>query len=291
MRAADGVRARLVDAQGDLGQVRRDDHARSDAEVARDRARGVRADERRAVLRAALLRGAGEGAAALGVRAGRGARGRGEDGECHGHPGRPADELEHPAWHIQARSAPRARVTARAASMHRFEPAQPSAKLQASPLQHSCHHLERAGLGQRLVEVAALGRLHARRAARLARALADEPVRVLDEHVEVAKALQRDPDAARVPVVDEDRRAARSAGGSSSTGRRCPSGRTWPAAAARRSACARRRAARRAGPRAGTPRGGPRPSSYHSACVVNECGGRSTPLRSMTSWSGRRLRW
>src|SRR6478672_3337705 len=76
-----------------------------------------------------------------------------------------------------------------------------------SELQHPCHHLGGAALRQRLVEVAALGRLHARRAARLARALADEAVGVADERVEVAKALQRDPDAPRVPVVDEDRRA------------------------------------------------------------------------------------
>ena len=42
----------------------------------------------------------------------------------------------------------------------------------------------------------------------LARALAHEPVRVADEHVEVLEALARDPDAAGVAVVDEDRRPA-----------------------------------------------------------------------------------
>ena len=88
--------------------------------------------------------------------------------------------------------------------------------------------------------------------------------------LEAAEALPRDPDAAGVAVVDEDRRAARSAGGRSSTGRRCPSGRTSPAAAAPRSARARRRAASRAGRSSGKlARAGRRRSSYQSACVVN----------------------
>src|SRR5215213_3865069 len=73
-------------------------------------------------------------------------------------------------------------------------------------LEHPRHDLERPRLVERLVEVAALRRLHARRAARLARALADEPVRVADERVEADEPLARDPDPAGVTVVDEDRR-------------------------------------------------------------------------------------
>ena len=52
------------------------------------------------------------------------------------------------------------------------------------------------------------GRLHAGRAALLARALADQPVGVVDERVEGEEAAAGDPDPARVPVVDEDRRDA-----------------------------------------------------------------------------------
>ena len=66
----------------------------------------------------------------------------------------------------------------------------------------------RPALRQRLVEVAALRRLHARRAARAARALADQALRVADQALELVVAAARDPDAARVPVVDEDRRPA-----------------------------------------------------------------------------------
>ena len=163
--------------------------------------------------------------------------------------------------------------------MHSFEAAQPSANLHKPhrcsirPITSSAPALDSGSL-----RLPHFGDCTHDGQPDLARALADQPVRVLDEHVEAAKALQRDPDAAGVPVVDEDRRARRSAGGSWSTGRRCPSGRTWPAAAARRSGCARRRAARRAAPRAGTRRGRSSPSSYHSACVVNECGGRSSAV-------------
>ena len=63
--------------------------------------------------------------------------------------------------------------------------------------EHPAHQLRRAELRQRLVEVAALGRLHARRAALLARALADQPVRVVDQRVEREEAAARDPDPAR----------------------------------------------------------------------------------------------
>src|SRR3954465_7948475 len=77
-----------------------------------------------------------------------------------------------------------------------------------SALEHPRHHLERARLLERLVEVAALRRLHARRAARLARALADQSVRVADERLEAQEPLPGDPDPAGVAVVDEDRRPA-----------------------------------------------------------------------------------
>src|SRR4051794_41398085 len=74
--------------------------------------------------------------------------------------------------------------------------------------EHAAHELDAAGLGQRLVEVAALRRLHAGRAALLARALADEAVRVVDQRLEGEVAAPGDADPAPVPVVDEDRRPA-----------------------------------------------------------------------------------
>ena len=70
--------------------------------------------------------------------------------------------------------------------------------------------------------------------------------RVGDPALELLEAALGDADAARVAVVDEDRRAERSAGAGWSRGRRCPSGRTSPRAAASRSARARRRGACRA---------------------------------------------
>src|SRR3954452_22625420 len=65
---------------------------------------------------------------------------------------------------------------------------------------HALQELERAGLGQRFVEVAALGRLDARRAAGAARALADEPARVPAQLFEAREALTGDPHPARVSV-------------------------------------------------------------------------------------------
>src|SRR3954447_8927888 len=75
--------------------------------------------------------------------------------------------------------------------------------------EHAAHQLRAAELGQHLVEVAALGRLDAGGAARLAGALADEPVRVVDERLEGEEPAPRDADPARMAVVDEDGRAAR----------------------------------------------------------------------------------
>ena len=63
-------------------------------------------------------------------------------------------------------------------------------------------------LRERLVEVAALRRLHARGAAVAAAALADQAVRVGDELLEAREGDARDADAAGVAVVDEDRRPA-----------------------------------------------------------------------------------
>ena len=132
-----------------------------------------------------------------------------------------------------------------------------------------------AGLRQRLVEVAALGRLHARRAAALARALADEPVGVADERLERVVAAAGDPDPAGVPVVDEDRRAA---------GLRVGVGREAadvPAVAHRQQRQhgdlrvlggvqrAEQRVERQRSRRSSS-------SSYQSACVANEVCGRSS---------------
>ena len=77
----------------------------------------------------------------------------------------------------------------------------------------------------------------------LARAAVEHARRVGDPALELLEAALGDADAAGVAVVDEDRRRARVAGGGSSRGRRCPSGRTSPRAAAARSSRARRRGA------------------------------------------------
>ncbi len=63
------------------------------------------------------------------------------------------------------------------------------------------------GLVEGLVAVPAFGRLDARGAAQFARAVADDPRRGLQEELEPLVALAAQPHAARVPVVDEDRRA------------------------------------------------------------------------------------
>src|SRR4051795_2920108 len=68
------------------------------------------------------------------------------------------------------------------------------------PREHPAHHLERARLVERLGEVAALRRLHARRAARLARALGDKRVRIAHERLEAQEPLARDADPAGMAV-------------------------------------------------------------------------------------------
>src|SRR4051812_45367302 len=91
----------------------------------------------------------------------------------------------------------------------RFRPAkfsQSCRTLQESVAQHARHDLQRARLGERLVEVAALRRLHAGGAAALARAVSDEAMRVLDELLEDGESAAGDPHSAGVAVIDEDRR-------------------------------------------------------------------------------------
>src|SRR4051812_42361956 len=77
------------------------------------------------------------------------------------------------AWNVPIRPAPT--TSARIPAMLRASVGR----------QHPAHQLVGAVLGERLVEVPALRRLDAGRAAVLARALPDEPVRVGDELLEV----------------------------------------------------------------------------------------------------------
>src|ERR671930_202496 len=60
-----------------------------------------------------------------------------------------------------------------------------------------------------LVQVPALGALHARGAAARARAAGEEVQRVLRPTLETLEAARRDPDPSCMAVVDEDRRASR----------------------------------------------------------------------------------
>ena len=121
-----------------------------------------------------------------------------------------------------------------------------------------------------------------------ARALGDQPQRVLAQLLEAGEGGPRDPDPAGVPVVDEDRRRRRSGGGSWWTARRCPSGRTSRSAAAPRSGRARSRAARRAAPRGRrvVRRAPEASSSNHSAWVAKLTGGRSSATRSTRGMVG-----
>src|SRR5665213_2468500 len=74
---------------------------------------------------------------------------------------------------------------------------------------HAVQHGQRARLVEPFVEVAALGALDAGGAAALARAPLEHADGVGDPALELVEATLRDPDTARVPVVDEDRRLAR----------------------------------------------------------------------------------
>src|SRR5690242_15117614 len=76
----------------------------------------------------------------------------------------------------------------------------------SSAPEHRSHQLDRSGLVEVVVEVAALRALHARGAAFLAWALGNEPLGVGDETLELVEPAARDPDPPGVAVVDEDRR-------------------------------------------------------------------------------------
>src|SRR3954468_3190974 len=82
-------------------------------------------------------------------------------------------------------------------------------KTEASQLSpHQAHQLQRAGLVQRFVEVAALGALDAGGAAGFAGALGDQALGVAEQALELVVTALGDPDPAGVAVVDEDRRTA-----------------------------------------------------------------------------------
>ena len=72
--------------------------------------------------------------------------------------------------------------------------------------EHPPHQLQRPALVEGLVEVAALRALHAGGAAVVAGALADQPLGVAEQALELLVAAPGDPDPAGVAVVDEDRR-------------------------------------------------------------------------------------
>src|ERR1019366_4282981 len=78
----------------------------------------------------------------------------------------------------------------------------------AGALEQQREQRQRPGLRQGLVEVAALGGLHAGGAAARAGALGDQAVGVPAELLETRECGARYPDPARVAVVDEDRRPA-----------------------------------------------------------------------------------
>ena len=128
--------------------------------------------------------------------------------------------------------APATRAPARAgASPGRLAPRSQRRLTRAAGTACGAHHRPQeprgGGLVERLVEVAALRRLHAGRAAALA-ACTRPRSRAASATRSSKRSTPRrgEPDAAGVAVVDEDRRRGRSADGGSSTGRRCPSGRT-----------------------------------------------------------------
>src|SRR5881398_2546125 len=75
-------------------------------------------------------------------------------------------------------------------------------------LQHSLEQREGAGLVERLVQVPALRALHAGGTTVLARAAVQQLGRVRDPALERIEAALGDADAARVAVVDKDRRRA-----------------------------------------------------------------------------------
>src|SRR5205823_1471038 len=85
----------------------------------------------------------------------------------------------------------------------------PGRSRQGRLTQHSSQERECALLVEQLVQVPAFGRLYARGAAALARAAGEHPRGVADPAFEGVEAASRDPDAAGMPVVDEDGRRSR----------------------------------------------------------------------------------
>src|SRR3954471_4204782 len=73
---------------------------------------------------------------------------------------------------------------------------------------HPLEHGEGPGLVERLVQVPALGALHAGRAAEQTRAAAEQLSRIRNPALECLEAALRDPDTTGVAVVDEDRRCS-----------------------------------------------------------------------------------
>src|SRR5947208_3384635 len=80
--------------------------------------------------------------------------------------------------------------------IRRARAARPAPTSASRLLLHPRQQRQRSALRERLVEVPALRRLHARRAPRAAAALAYEAARVGHERLERAEADARDPDAA-----------------------------------------------------------------------------------------------
>ena len=146
---------------------------------------------------------------------------------------------------------------------------------------------DRALLVERLVAVAALRATARSSGIRASRGTRGSPRASPRSHRSLRRgAPLGDAGAARVAVVDEDRRARRCRGASASRRRRCPSGRTWPPAAAGRSPRARPRGsrpARRAAPRAARSitAGG---IVHHTARVSSSTGGSGSGISSSVSF-------
>ena len=113
-------------------------------------------------------------------------------------------------------------------------------------------HPHRAGLVQRVVAVAALGRLHARRAAALALAAGHRGPGRLSASGAAPRTRARRSRRRRGARRRRRSSPSRCPGAARSRARRGPSGRRWPAAAGCRSRRARRRAASRAAPASST---------------------------------------
>ena len=154
-------------------------------------------------------------------------------------------------------------------------------------------HADRAGLVQRVVAVAALGRLDAGGAAALALAAGDGGPGGLQPLAAARRTRARR--SRRRRGGRRRRRSSRSRcpGAARWTGRRGPSGRRWPAAAGCRSRRARRRAGSRAASASSTSaRSTARsPSVSHTARVRSWRAGRSRGNSASTSPVPSRRRW